>query len=71
MRGGANASPQCRHKVGVGISNKKEITMTKQKWFLLFGAVAFVVSTGWFVSELVGLKTSNDGVLAQPLTIRI
>jgi hypothetical protein len=45
--------------------------MTKQKWFLLFGAVAFVVSTGWFVSELVGLKTSSDGVLAQPLTIRI
>jgi hypothetical protein len=45
--------------------------MTKQKWFLLFGAVAFVVSTGWFVSELVELKTSSDGVLAQPLTIRI
>jgi hypothetical protein len=45
--------------------------MAKRTWFVLIGSVAFVVTTGWFVSELVGLKTSCDGVLAQPLTIRI
>jgi precorrin-6B methylase 2 len=39
--------------------------MTRQRWFLLVGLVALLVSTGWFVSEPVGLKTSVDGVLAQ------
>jgi hypothetical protein len=45
--------------------------MTKQRWLLLFGSVAFLVSTGWFVSELVGLKTNSEGMLAQALTVRI
>jgi hypothetical protein len=38
--------------------------MTKQRWFLLFGAVAFLASTSWFVSAPVGLETSISGVLA-------
>lgn len=45
--------------------------MTERKWGLVFGAVAFLVSTGWFVSELAALKASNDSALAPPLTIRI
>jgi hypothetical protein len=45
--------------------------MTKRKWFLLFGAIVFGVSTSWFISELIGLKATSDGVLASPLTIRI
>ena len=48
--------------------------MTKRRWFLrrwllrrwvLLFALAALVSTGWFVSESGGLKTSSDGVLAQ------
>ena len=39
--------------------------MTKQRGFFLVGLVAFLVSTGWFVSEPIGLKTGGDGVLAQ------
>jgi SAM-dependent methyltransferase len=35
-----------------------------RRWFLLF-ALPALVSTGWFVSESGGLKTSSDGVLAQ------
>jgi hypothetical protein len=45
--------------------------MTKQGWFLLFGAVAFLASTSWFVSELAGLKTKSDDTLAQALKVRI
>ena len=45
--------------------------MTERKWFLLLGAVALAVTSGWFVSELAGLKASSDNVLAPPLTIRI
>jgi hypothetical protein len=54
-----------------GSGNKKEITMTKGRWFLLIGAVAFLVSTGRVVSEFVELKTSVDDVLSQALTVRI
>jgi hypothetical protein len=68
MREGLTPFPNAVTGLEWGSANRKDI---KQKWFLLFGAVAFVVNTGWFVSELVGLKTSSDGVLAQPLTIRI
>ena len=35
-----------------------------RRWFLLFGLAA-LVSTGWFVSDSRGLKTSMNGVLAQ------
>ena len=45
--------------------------MTKGRWFLLIGAVAFLVSTGRLVSEFVELKTSVDDVLSQALTVRI
>jgi hypothetical protein len=45
--------------------------MTNGRWFFLFGSVAFLVSTVWFVSELVGLGTNRDGVLPQVLTVRI
>ncbi|HET8562593.1 MAG TPA: methyltransferase domain-containing protein [Candidatus Binatia bacterium] len=49
--------------------------MTKRRWFLqrwllrrwfrLSGLLALLVSTGWFVSDSGGLKTSRDVVLAQ------
>jgi precorrin-6B methylase 2 len=39
--------------------------MTRQRWLLPFGLVAFLVSTGWLVSESIGLKTSSDGLFAQ------
>jgi hypothetical protein len=45
--------------------------MTKRTWFVLIGSVAFLMSTGWFFSQWVGVKTSSDGLLAQPVTIRI
>jgi hypothetical protein len=45
--------------------------MTKRSCFWLFGSIAFLISTGWFVSGLVEFKTKTDSGLAQALTVRI
>jgi hypothetical protein len=38
--------------------------MTNGRWFFLFGSVAFLMSTVWFVSQLVEVETSHDDLLA-------
>ena len=30
--------------------------MAKRTWFVLIGSVAFLMSTGWFLSQWVGVK---------------
>lgn len=45
--------------------------MTRRTGFFLFGSVAFLVSTVWFVSQLVEVQTSRDDLLAQVPTVRI